>query len=154
MFALGKNFDYNKFADALGLSESSNSYTITNGIAYGRYQFTPDTIVTVSNLLNENTPSLDNFISNPNMQDTYFKTYVDYLINRINNNSTVKSQIGNFIIGKTNGITANINIYGLVAGDWLGGPGGDENLFINGYDANDGRTYISDYIAKFSKQFS
>jgi hypothetical protein len=154
------NFDFSGFANALGLSESTNDYSnASNGIAYGRYQFIPSTINQVASELNIPTPSLTDFLNNPNLQDQFYNQYVNDIISELNNNG-LTSYIGQTITGKNNSQTANINLYGLVAGAWLGGVGGVNNLLRNGYDANDNPgnpskgTYVSDYIAKFSNTMS
>lgn len=147
------NFNYESFANALGLSESSNSYSNdSNGIAYGRYQFIPSTINQVSNELGIDTTVTD-FLNNPTQQDTFYKQYVNDIISYIKTNN-LDSHIDKNITGKSNGITTPINIYGLVAGAWLGGTGGLDNYFNHNHDSNDGHTYVSDYIAKFSQIFN
>lgn len=147
------NFNYTAFADALGMSESSNSYSnASNGIAFGRYQFIPSTIDQISNELGVDTTVTD-FLNNPQQQDDFYKQYVNDIISYVKQNNLDKF-IGNKITGRKNKIITPINIYGLVAGAWLGGNEGLNNFLINGVDPNDGNTYVSDYIAKFSQLFN
>lgn len=146
-------FNFDAFGYQLGMSESSNNYqSDSNGIAYGYYQFIPTTIDMISKELNLPTPSIQDFLNNPTLQDTYYKKYASDILNYIHEN--MMSYIGQNITGKTNGINTTVNIYGLVAGAWLGGDGNLYRLFYTGYDANDGSTYISDYVAKFSNLFN
>jgi len=141
-------FGYDAFARQLGYSESSNRYDVSFP-ALGRYQFTRDTIDTIQRQLNMSVDTAT-FLTTPSIQDLFYRTYVKNILDNIYN-SSLKTEIGKTITGKGNGITAIINIYGLVAGAWLGGIGGLNNLFYHNYDANDGHTYVSDYIAKFSR---
>lgn len=144
------DFDYIDFANELGSSESSQSYQAYNGLAWGRYQFIESTIIEVANYLNIPIKLEQDFLNDQGYQDIIYKGYVQILINDINKNN-IDQFIGNYITGKTNNITSQINIYGLVAGGWLGGPGGLTKYFYDNYDAKDfNGTYISDYIAKFS----
>jgi hypothetical protein len=153
IYLMKHTFDFEKFGYYLGISESGGNYQASNGIAYGKYQFTPATIQRISNDLNMDTPSINDFLSNPNMQDLFFKTYVQEILDYINKNN-LNSFVGQPITGKKNNINTTINIYGLVAGAWLSGEGGLYNFLVHGSDKNDGYTYISDYIAKFSQIFN
>lgn len=144
------DFNYDSFAGFLGASESGNNYNPGfNGIAYGRYQFTPSTIARVANELNITVPSISDFISNPTMQDTFYKQYVNDILNYIESQNLTQF-IGKSITD-TKGNTAIINIYGLVAGAWLGGLGGLVTTLLSLKNPSDlFGTHVSDYIVKFS----
>lgn len=157
IFALMKtnkyNFNFNSFANQLGLSESTNNYSTNTGNgAFGKYQFTASTIDTVSNELQIDT-TIDNFLATPNLQDSFYYQYVNDILNFIASKK-LDTFLGKPIQGKKNNINTTINIYGLVAGGWLAGMGGLENYLLNNDDRFDGATYTSDYIAKFSKIFN
>lgn len=149
-----KIFDLETFRFELGRSESSNNYKIVNGVgALGRYQFMPSTISDIAiNILKIPIPNEGQFLNNPQLQDRFF----DANVNRIKSfmQENLSGFLGKKITGKKNGIVTTINIYGLIAGAWLGGMGGVQNLLRSGLDKSDGQTYISDYIAKFSLRFN
>jgi len=154
------NFDFQSFSDALGGSEGSNSYNAYNPRtgALGKYQFISITLNQVASELNIPVPSDSEFLNNPNMQESFYIQYAHDILNYINSFGLYKF-LGESVTGKNNNITSNINIYGLVAGSWLGGVGGVVNLLELGIDANDNPvnpsqgTYISDYVSKFSQIF-
>lgn len=142
-------FNWNGFSFQLGLSESSNNYKAVNSIgALGKYQFMPTTIRDISNRYNLSVPSKEEFLNSPDLQEKYFKIYVNELKSYMEKN--LSSYLGKNIIGKSNNISTKINMYGLIGGGWLGGAGGVYNYLVHNIDRSDGRTYISDYIAKFS----
>lgn len=145
------SFDFNVFTPQLVGSESSDSYNPPyNGVAYGRYQFTLDTIKQVASELHINTPTVSEFINNHSLQDQFFRQYVNDILYFISTKN-LNDFIGQKITGHNNKINTEINIYGLVAGAWLGGMNGLYNYLNNGIDKHDKfNTYISDYIAKFS----
>lgn len=150
------NFNYDDFATALAGSESDNNYSLNTGNGvYGRYQFKASTIKQVEDYLNLPNQSIEYFLNSPSYQDTIYKGYIQIIDNKIISEG-LTGYIGLPITGKGNGITSNINYYGLIAGGWLGGPGGLENLLKGTNDASDhtnpktGGTYVSDYVAKFS----
>jgi len=150
------NFDYSGWQYQLGLSESNNNYLRTNSIgALGRYQFMPTTIRRISEQRGLTIPTNDEFLRNTILQDDYFHYMTDQLKTYIENN--LFSFYGKQVTGKTNKINTTINIYGLLAGGWLSGQGNLINFLYYGKDISDGDrdegTYISDYIAKFSKIF-
>ena len=153
-FYIYKKMIFEKFKNLLGLSESSNNYNANNGIAFGRYQFTKPLIQDIADSLQISTPSVNDFLRNPKMQDLFFETTVKKLEKKILSDEFLKNQIGKTITGKKNNVTTTINIHGLIAGAWIGGLGGLNKLFAYGEDAYDGNTYVSDYIAKFSKYFN
>jgi len=149
------DFNYSIFADELTGSESEGAglYQAHNeaGNAWGRYQFIPGTILETANFLNIPVKTGQDFLNDPAYQDQLFAGYVQIILNYINSHH-LDVYLGSSITGQSNGITSNINIYGLVAGAWLGGPGGLYSLLVNNDqgspDANG--TWISDYVAKFS----
>lgn len=145
------DFNLNTFTPQLVGSESSDSYDPAyNGVAYGRYQFTVETMQRMAKELNISMPTISQFIDNHELQDKFYKQYVNDILFFISKNN-LNDFIGQYITGKSNKITTKINVYGLVAGAWLGGEGGLQKYLINGYDAKDKfGTYISDYISKFS----
>lgn len=145
------NFDFDKFSNQLGFSESSGNYSTVNSIgALGKYQFMPSTMMQLAKQLNINISKQD-FLNNPNLQEKFYKEYVYNILYDIYYNYHLDYYLGTYIKGKKNKISANINIYGLVAGAWLGGTLGLKKLLVDKYDAYDGATYVSDYVAKFSK---
>ncbi len=156
------NFDYLAFRAALGDRESGSGTGYGNKINYqainpvsgamGAFQFMPGTLAQVCRELNINYPSQAEFLNNESLQNECFTQYVDDNLRYIRNYNLLPF-IGNTIIGQNNGIISNINIYGLVAGCWLGGIGNVNNYFQTGFDAYDGETYVTDYIALFSDIF-
>jgi hypothetical protein len=149
----GLDFNLDVFTTQLVGSESSDNYNPAyNGVAYGRYQFTIPTIKRIADELHIKVPTVSEFLDNQNLQDIFFKEYVNdilYFISKKNLNDF----IGQKITGKNTykDITTNINIYGLIAGAWLGGEMGLYNFLVNNKDVADKfNTYISDYVTKFS----
>lgn len=146
------SFDYESFGNALKQSESSGNYKAKNWIgALGAYQFMPTTIRQIANELGIETPDDDTFLNDTNLQDSFFRRYAEDLFNYAQNNFS--SYVGKPITGKKTNVTSTINYYGLVAGQWLAGSGNAEKYFKQNYDAYDGNTYFSDYVAKFSSLF-
>ncbi len=147
------NFNYNSFADSLGASEGVSYTRNTGNGAYGKYQFIQSTIQRVANYLSEPVPSIAQFISDTSMQDRFYEAYVDMIYNVLVNEN-ILIHVGQPITGQSNGETATINIYGLIAGGWLGGEHAPGNLFNGNYDPPDSNgTHVSDYIEKFSNLF-
>lgn len=149
------NFDYKYFSGVLGMSESSNNYSAVNGIAFGRYQFIPGTYNSVLDDLGlERVESYD-FLENHSLQETVFRGYVNIILRFVHSHYLLANYLGNTIEGKSNHITTKINIYGLVAGAWLGGEIGLKEYLEAGEDKEDfNGTHISDYIAKFSDDWN
>lgn len=150
------NFDYLSFADKLGYSESRNNYTIVNRIgALGRYQFMTTTISRVAIMAGLPVKLGQDFLNDHTYQDMIYRSYVNIIIDYINLNN-LDIYINDFVTGQKNNLTEQIDIYGMVAGAWLGGEGGLYNILVNQIDKNDNPqnpdqgTWISDYIAKFS----
>lgn len=153
------NFNFNLYNEELGLSESSGNYSTNTGNGmYGKYQFSYDTLNTVLNELNINV-STSQFLQSPNLQDAAVNQLTNDNLNYIESNN-LDNSIGQSITGKGNGIVTTINIYGLAAGAHLGGTGNLYKFIKENIDVSDntniltGGTYISDYIAKFSKIFN
>jgi hypothetical protein len=146
-------FNAKTFQNALGLAESNNDYSaISSYPAYGRYQFTLPTIQTIAAGLRTQKPNIIDFLNNHDLQDQYYFIYANELYKVAQQNFT--SFLGTSVTGKSLLLLSIINYYGLVAGQWLGGTKNVTKFFQNGYDAYDGTTYVSDYIAKFSWMFS
>lgn len=152
------DFNIDSFSVALGDSESGTGtgtgaeydYSVVNDIgAIGKYQFMPTTITDIAQRHNLTRPSNYEFQNSPDIQEQYFKLYVSDILNWINDYN-LDSYIGQIKTGQGNNITYPIDIYGLVAASWLGGIGHLINYLQSGKDYNDGRTYISDYLTKFS----
>jgi hypothetical protein len=145
----------NIFADALGYSESSNDYYNDNGQYWGKYQFGNDRRYDIALLLGIPNPTREEFT--PDLQETFFITHINDIENFIYQKK-LDNYFGYLVTGKKNGITAKINLYGLVAGAHLGGKEGMRKAVQSGfaYDPNDNPknpskgTYISDYVSKFS----
>ena len=148
------NFDINTYKDLLAERESGNNYTTNTGNgAYGKYQFLKSTIKGIANILNEEVPSVDEFLHSPQLQERYLDTLVQDSLNYISNNN-LKIFQGQLKTGKGNEVTANINLYGLVAGIHLGGAKNlKEYLELNIDKKDSNGTYISDYVALFSDKF-
>jgi len=152
------NFNLLRFKNELALSESSNDYHAIahsktgNPIAFGKYQFTVDTIKDVAEKLNIKSPQITEFLNNHVLQETFADKHILDLKNEIKNKFS--GYLGIPVISKKTKLKTNINIYGLIAGAWLGGIGGLNKFLRYGQDASDGNTFISDYVAKFSKIFN
>ncbi len=153
----GNAFDFSSFQNKLGYQESGNDYSKNTGNgAYGRYQFISDTISKIATELKESIPTISQFLADHDMQDRYYLQYAKDLYSAAIN--TFSAAVGVSITGRSKGLTATINNYGLVAGGWIGGVGHVAQLLgyaePKGYDAVDANgTYVSDYIALFSYQF-
>ena len=153
--------DYDKFAYLLGAAESNNNYNEPpNRIgAMGRFQFMPGTLNNLQAAY-DLPPWInsDNFVSNHALQDIYYKALVNDLLNTFAVNG-VTNYVGTMLTDKQ-GTTAKINIYGLLAGGWLGGAGNVKKLLTQGIDHNDNPqdpergTWISEYITRFSNDFN
>lgn len=146
------NFNLDAYTAAIQDSESGANYAANNGIAFGAYQFTQDTLNYLAQKYN--LPSLTIFDdSTKALQDEYFSYFVNDILNYIQVNG-LDSYIGSLVIGANKyPYQVQINIYGLVAGAHLGGEGGLLNYLEYGIDKSDSNgTYISDYIAKFSDE--
>jgi len=148
------NFDINTYKDLLAERESGNNYTTNTGNgAYGKYQFLKSTIKGIANILNEEVPSIDEFLHSPQLQERYLDALVRDSLNYISNNN-LESFENVSITGQGNNITALANIYGLVAGIHLGGARNLKDFLRNKEDKKDSNgTYISDYVALFSDKF-
>lgn len=156
------NFNFEAFRIALADSESGSgsgtgnqiNYSIINSIgATGAYQFMPTTIRQISGELNIAVPSQQDFISSPTLQDQFYYQYVNDILNYISSEN-LSLYLGQQIAGQKNQISTSINIYGMVGAAWLAGMGNLKKFLYNGYDPNDGYTYLSDYLAKFSLIFN
>lgn len=153
------NFNLPAYTQAIQDSESSGNYSANNGIAFGAYQFTQDTL----NYLQQkyNLPILSQFDnSTKNLQDEYFSYFVSDILDFIQKNS-LDFYLGTTITGANKyPYSVPANIYGLVAGAHLGGETGLKNFLTLGIDHDDSPhhdgtgTFISDYIAKFSDELS
>ena len=146
------NVNYNKFAEYLISRESPENEVNSMG-AMGYYQFMPSTLNSLQ-VKYDLPPWVDvnNFVGNRSLQDLYYKANVNDLLKIFDNNG-----LTNFI-GQSrkahNGHEGIINIYGLLAGAWLGGPGNLYDYLVHGVDRDDNPhgegTYISDYLIDFS----
>lgn len=148
--------DLTTFKELLGYAESGGNYQAIypgSNPAYGKYQFTRARLVDVSNRMGRVPPTESEFLNNPALQELYFETHVQMILEYIDRNS-LRQYEGMLVKGKNKyPHIAIINLYGLVAGAHLGGEGGLRRFLQTGYqydpaDANG--THISDYIAKFS----
>jgi hypothetical protein len=147
-------FDFDYFANVLGASESSNNYDAENGFAYGRYQFTAATFRRILSNLGEGDVSVSEFLTNHELQEKAYRGFVNEIINYVVDTG-LTMYLGTKITGKSNNIQTEINLYGLVAGAWLGGKAGLRDYLSTGNDKSDiYGTYISDYIAKFSEDWN
>lgn len=144
-------FDLFSYSNAIGKSESNNNYTVKNSIgALGKYQFIESTLNALQNLYG--LPDWKNetyFLNYPDLQEQYFLYFVYDNLKQFNN-STLNRYLGTTIFSKHNG-SAVINIYGIMGGMHLGGFSNTYKLLTQGIDKSDGKTYISDYVVKFSK---
>lgn len=155
---LADNFNFKAFSEALAGNESSiynTSYQMTNSIgALGKYQFMPNTIIWLANKYNLPVKLGNDFLNDPNYQETLFNYYVKDILTYIENNN-LNSYFGDQIEGTwdNKNIISNIDVYGLVGGAWIGGERGlNKYLTSNGlYNPSDSNgTQIADYIAYFS----
>jgi len=144
-------FELNIFKDSLGISESGGNYNNDLGQYWGKYQFGDARRTDIEQML-----GIDHHLMRaefiPDMQETFFTAHVQDLENKIYQ-AGLDKYFGTGIQGKSNGIVAQINKYGEIAGAHLGGWTGLQKYFSsNGsYDPADSLgTHISDYIAKFS----
>lgn len=146
-------FDYKYFSNVLGASESSNNYRAENGVAFGKYQFTPKTFNNVLDYLGLLPVTNEKFLNCPDIQEVVYKGYVKMILNYITANG-LDYYIDKQTVGKTNKIKVKNNIYGLVAGAWLAGRNGLKNFLEFDEDKADKfGTHISDYVSKFSSEF-
>lgn len=141
-----------KYKILLAKMESDNDYYISFP-ALGKYQFTTDTLNDLKNLYNlPDWKNASNFVSKPQLQETYFDALYYDSLNFINSNNLekytglVKTGSKRF---KT--ITTPINIYGMLAAIHLSGANNLKKYFETGRDPNDGFTSLSDYLVYFSK---
>ena len=152
-------FDFTTYKDLLDNSESNSNYSTNTGNGmFGAYQFSMKTLQSLSLLYQLPYFTKDNiqdFLNNPVLQDRFLFALITDTLNYIGNNNLTRF-IGQTITGRGNGITAQVDIYGLVAAAHLGGAGAIKDYFVNNIDSSDntnkktGGTYVSDYIAKFS----
>lgn len=142
---------FNDFKNLLVKNESRGSYRSNNGIAFGLYQFTKKRIRTVATYLNEAIPSIEWFLNDRNMQDRYFLAHIELILAYIEKNDLTK-YVGKVVTGKNKyKKSAEVNLYGIVAGAHLGGEAGVKYYLRDNVDRKDSLgTYISDYVAKFS----
>jgi hypothetical protein len=143
--------DIETFKNVLGIRESSNDYYNDNKItdAWGKYQFIPARRLDVAKYLKVNNPTRINFT--PEIQEMFFLAHVQMMLNDINRLG-LYNFIGQPLKSKNKG-SAEINIYGLLAGSHLGGTTGLNNLLKAGKDAKDYLgTYVSDYVVQFSNK--
>lgn len=146
------NFDINTYSDLIKASESRGNYSANNGIAFGAYQFTRDTLDYLQAKYNLQPLNVfDN--TTATLQDEYFSYFVSDILNFIENNQ-LNNYIGFYVTGANKyPYQVPVTIYGLVAGAHLGGETGLKNFLTKGIDNPDSNgTYISDYIAKFSSE--
>lgn len=146
-------FDYRKYATLLGEMESKNDYKKINPIgAIGKYQFMPATLNGLKNLYNlEDWKNPQHFADSPYLQEIYFFHLVNDIqafilrenLNRFNG-VAVRGSI------RFPGITAKLNIYGMLAAAHLAGVGNLKRYLLEGHDPNDGKTSLTDYAAYFS----
>lgn len=146
----------NNFAHVLGLRESGNNYRARTP-AFGRYQFIKPRLIDVANALKYPIINFDifieNFLTDRELQDHFFNKHVEMIRADLSRNS-LYNFIGKNITGKNKdrNTTTTITEWGLIAGAHLGGNGGLKNFLVYGEDKKDSLgTYISDYIARFSK---
>ena len=137
-------FNYQLFSKYLANRESSNNYQAQNLIANGKYQFTVPTINQIASELNIVAPDVNTFLNSPSLQEAFFVKYVSDILKQI-----IDLNLLQYLGQQMNGQV--IDIYGLVAGAWLGGVGGLKNELVNNSETPDYLgTNISDYIALFS----
>ena len=146
---------FESFKNLLGRMESNNNYLAINSSsgALGKYQFLPSTLTSLQ--FNSNLPpwlSDYNFLNSPGLQEIYFKAHINDLTNFINNND-LNRFTGSLVRGSKRflGIRAPLNIYGMLAGAHLAGPGTLRNYLNTGSNPDDGYTSLTDYMAYFSK---
>jgi hypothetical protein len=137
------------FKELLGKRESDGDYYNDNGSYWGKYQLGTTARKFVANKLGIKNPNRLEFT--PELQEKFFEVWYSQGILEINN-AGLYNFIGNNIVGKSNKISSSITIEGLFAGWHLGGINNLKKLLLNKIDTADNLgTYISDYVAKFSK---
>jgi hypothetical protein len=142
----------NKFTEYLTGSEADPELLYkTSSPQLGLYQFTPARLKEIAIKNNLSIPDPNEFLNNPNEQDQFYQLHIQMVLQDIENNN-LNSFIGSEIEGANKyPYKTNIQLWGLVAGEHLGGLTGLKNFLIDGTDPHDNNgTYISDYIAKFS----
>lgn len=148
------NIDKRKYSNLLCRLESICNYKITNQIgALGKYQFTLDTLRALQSKYGL-TPFVNatNFLNNPQLQEYYFDWLVYDTLLFISNNR-LENYKNKIVTGtmKFKGLSAPLNIYGMLAVAHLGGANGLKKFVESGINPNDGETSLSDYAAYFSK---
>jgi len=153
--------EFKEFKEHLGFSEGGGNYRAVykdkNGVpkAFGKYQFIEARLKDVSRFMNIPEPSINVFLANRDLQDSFFYAHCLMIYNYIKENN-LDTYIGSEVIGRNKyPVKTTINIYGLIGGSHLGGETGLKNFLVNGVDRRDALgTYISDYVAKFSDLMS
>ena len=144
--------ELSEFRNALGTSESSGNYSNDLGEYWGKYQFGEERRIDIEKILN--LPHLTRAQFTPKMQETFFNAHINDYEKRIFNDKLDKF-FGQTVTGKKNGITAQINKFGLLGGAHLGGYSGMKKFLTSNYSydpADSLGTHISDYVAKFSQE--
>ena len=149
---------FQKYKILLGEMESGNDYQAVNLLSgsLGKYQFIPITLNALQ--FNYSLPAWigkDYFLNSPELQEIYINAQIqDGLIYL--ERSGLKNFIGTSVSGskRFSGSRTSINIYGVLAGVHIGGAGNLKRFLLQGINADDGYTSISDYIYYFSENSS
>ena len=139
-----------EFRELLGYSESGGDYNKDSGEYWGKYQFGEARRRDIEQMLGLHHLSRNEFT--PDMQERFFDVHVNDIEKKLFN-AKLDNYFGKEVKGRSNGIVAKINKFGIIAGAHIGGFEGVKTfLATNGsYDKKDIHgTYISDYVAKFS----
>jgi hypothetical protein len=149
--------DKEKYKSLLAIMESGNDYSKINSIgALGKYQFLPSTLNGLKSKYN--LPSWNNaayFTSHPDLQEKYINALIEDTLNFISANN-LSIYIGQKITGtmRFKTITANLSLYGMLAGAHLAGTNNLKRFLLDGYNPNDGFTSLADYAALFSSKIT
>jgi hypothetical protein len=147
------NFNFNQYA-ALLCEVESNCQSVINSIgALGLYQFMPSTLNNLQRKYNlEEWRNSINFLSNLDLQEKYLRAYVKDTMDFIVANN-LEQYLDKEVKGtmRFKGITARLNIYGMIAAAHLAGANNLKKFLTDGTNPNDGFTSLSDYAAFFSQ---
>jgi len=146
-------FNKQEYKKLLGLMESGNDYKADNGMAIGKYQFTPATLSMLESYYNLPAWDRQTFLNSPGMQETYIDYWIQYCESIIQKQNLSK-YYGRSVVGSIRypNIKAALNKYGMLAGMHLAGPGSIDRYFTTMYNPNDGLTSLTDYLAYFSNK--
>jgi hypothetical protein len=156
------SFNFRKYSALVGQMESGDinvpnsfNYEAQNSIgALGKYQFMPTTLNGLKD--NFNLPDWKNanyFLSNPQLQETYFFNFVNENLAYIKTENLDRF-LGKQIQGSKRFpfMVAKLNLYGMLAAAHLSGVGNLKRFLLDGYNPDDGNTSLSDYAVYFSSK--